>query len=160
MLLHEVFEKAPAAFLMFRDFLLQCRRQSAYLAYCEDSRDRDSQRKPFNIAVKTPRENERRLQCRVHETMLINRNENGFETHGGHQRTPPLRIVGEARDFAPFCARLAGERSARRCSLLSCKQDASPFYATKARLKSRSAAVSSHTEVCYPFGPKHGRTEQ
>src|SRR5262245_29683641 len=73
---------ATDVFLMFRDFVLQCRRQSAYLAYCEDSRDRNSQGEPFDIAVKPPRENERGLQCRVHETMLVNRNENGFETHG------------------------------------------------------------------------------
>ncbi len=86
MLLHEVFEKAPAAFLIFRDFLLRGQyRHSAYIAYCEVNGNRNSQREPFDVAVKTPRENERRLQCRVHETMLINRNENGFETHAGLQ---------------------------------------------------------------------------
>jgi hypothetical protein len=85
MLLHEVLEKAPAAFLVFRDFLLQCRRQNAYLAYCEGSRDRNSQGEPFDAAVKFPREKECGLQCRVREIMLFDWSENRPETHGDIQ---------------------------------------------------------------------------
>src|SRR5262249_57583239 len=82
MVLHEVLEQAPAPFLMFRDILLQCRRQSAYLAYREDSRDRDSQSEPFDVAVKLQSEKDCGLQCRVREIMLLDWSENRLETHG------------------------------------------------------------------------------
>src|SRR5262245_65466293 len=86
MLLHEVLEQAPAPFLMFRYFLLQCRRQSSYLAYCEDSRDRDySQSEPFDVAVKLPREKDCGLQCRVREIMLLYWSENSPDRHGNIQ---------------------------------------------------------------------------
>src|SRR4029453_14456587 len=85
MLLHEVLEKAPAAFLVFRDFLLQCRRQNPYLPYCEGSRDRNSQGEPFDAAVKFPREKECGLQCRVREIMLFDWSENRPETQADIQ---------------------------------------------------------------------------
>src|SRR5215472_4307737 len=82
MLLHEVLEKAAALFLVFRDVLFKCRyRHSAHVAYCEDSGNLDPQGEPFDVAVKFPREKESGLQCRVHEIMLFDRNENGLETH-------------------------------------------------------------------------------
>src|SRR5215813_15081766 len=83
MLLHEVLEKAAASFLIFCDVLFQCRyRHSAHIGYCEDSGNLKAQGEPFDVAVKFLREKQSRLQCRVHEIMLFNRNENGLETHG------------------------------------------------------------------------------
>ena len=94
MLLHEVLEKAPAPFLIFRDFLLKRGyRHSAYVACCEGSRYRNSQGKSFDVAVKFPREKECGLQCRVHEIMLFDRNENGLETHSDLQFERLLRVV-------------------------------------------------------------------
>src|SRR5260221_3482773 len=91
MLLHEVLEKAAASFLIFRDVLFQCRyRHGAHIGYCEDSGNLNTQGEPFDVAVKFPREKESGLQCRVHEIMLFDRNENGLEAHGDLQfvRTP------------------------------------------------------------------------
>src|SRR5215216_5182472 len=109
MLSHEVLEKAPAPFLMFRDFLPQFRRRSDYVAYCEGSRDRDLQVEPFDVAVKFPCEKEGGLQYRVREIMLFDRNENGLETHG---RSPIRARV------ASLCAQVddagAAARDARR----------------------------------------------
>src|SRR5262250_497484 len=86
MLLREVLEKAAALFLVFRDVLFKCRyRHSAHVAYCEDSGNLDPQGEPFAVAVKFPREKESGLQCRVHEIMLFDRNENGLEAHGDLQ---------------------------------------------------------------------------
>src|SRR5215212_8978235 len=93
MLLHEALEKTPASFLMFRDFLLQYRRQSAFGADCEGSRTRSSQGEPFDVAVKFPCEKEGGIQYRVREIMLFDRNEDGLETHGGSpidRASPPL----------------------------------------------------------------------
>src|SRR5215813_11487058 len=92
MLLHEVLEKAAALFLIFRDVLFPSRyRHSARVGYCEYSGNLDPQGEPFDVAVKFPREKESGLQCRVHETMLFDRNENGLEAHGDLQfvRTSP-----------------------------------------------------------------------
>src|SRR5262249_22672260 len=92
MLLHEVLEKAATSLLIFRNVLFQCRyRHSAHVAYCEDSGNLNAQGEPFDVAVKFPREKEGGLQCRVHEIMLFDRNENGLETHGDLQfvRTSP-----------------------------------------------------------------------
>src|SRR5215813_585811 len=104
MLLYEVLEQAPAPFLMFRYFLLQCRRQSSYLAYCEDSRDGDySQSEPFDVAVKLPREKDCGLQCRVREIMLLDWSENRLETHGDIQ----------------FCCARGARTGERGCGLLA-----------------------------------------
>jgi hypothetical protein len=82
MLLHEVLKKAPTPFRIFPDFLFQCRyRHNASVGYCEGSADRNSQGEPFDVAVKFLREKECGLQCRVHQIMLFDRNENGLETH-------------------------------------------------------------------------------
>src|SRR5262249_61489618 len=79
-------EKTSAAFLIFRDILLKRRyRHSADVAHCEDNGNLNAQGEPFDIAVKFPREKERGFQCRVHEIMLFDRNENGLETHGNLQ---------------------------------------------------------------------------
>src|SRR5215831_19782922 len=86
MLLHEVLEKAATSLLIFRNVLFQCRyRHSAHVGYCEDSGNLRVQGEPFDVAVKFPREKERSFQCRVHEIMLFDRNENGLETHGNLQ---------------------------------------------------------------------------
>src|SRR5262249_26767390 len=86
MLLHEVLEKAAASFLMFRDVLFQCRdRHSARVGDCEGSGNLTAQGEPFDVAVKSPRQKESGLQCRVHEIMLFDRNENGLETHDALQ---------------------------------------------------------------------------
>src|SRR5262249_1373343 len=103
MLLHEVLEQAPAPFLMFRDFLLQCWRQSACLAYREDSRDRDSQSEPFDVAVKLQSEKDCGLQCRVREIMLLDWSENRLETHGDIQ----------------FCCARGARTGERGCGLLA-----------------------------------------
>ncbi|TMJ26157.1 MAG: hypothetical protein E6G88_16380 [Alphaproteobacteria bacterium] len=81
--MHEVLEKALAPFLVFRDFLLQCRyRQRAYVAECEGRGDRNPQGESFDVAVELPRKKERGVQNRVREIMLFERNENGLEAHG------------------------------------------------------------------------------
>src|SRR5215831_15238938 len=104
MRLHEVLEQAAAALFMFRDVLLQCRdRHGADVADCEHRGELDAQGEPFDVAVEFAREQERGLQCRVHEIMLLDRNENGLETHGdllaiSHScaRRRPWTQVGEA----------------------------------------------------------------
>src|SRR5882757_2233441 len=94
MLLHEVLEKAAASFLIFRDVMFERRyRHSAHVAYCEDSGNLNAQGEPFDVAVKFPREKESGLQCRVHEIMLFDRNENGLETHSDLQFERLLRVV-------------------------------------------------------------------
>src|SRR5262245_5143966 len=86
MLLHEVLENAPSSFLTFLDVRFPSRyRHSARVGYCEYSGNLDPQGEPFDVAVKFPREKESGLQCRVHETMLFDRNENGLEAHGDLQ---------------------------------------------------------------------------
>src|SRR5262249_33453870 len=86
MLLHEVLEEAAASFLVFRDVLFQCRyRNRARVGDCKGNGNLTAQGEPFDVAVKFPREKESGLQCRVHETMLFDRNENGLEAHGDLQ---------------------------------------------------------------------------
>src|SRR5262249_24470237 len=82
MLLHEVLEKAAVSFLVFRDVLFQCRyRHRARVGDCEGNGNLSAQGDPFDVAVKFSREKESGLQCRVHEIMLFDRNENALETH-------------------------------------------------------------------------------
>src|SRR5262245_50981977 len=47
-------------------------------------------------------------------------------------------------------------RSKRSCSGYHCKTEFDPDQ-SQAGSKSRSAAVSCRTELCYPFGPTHRR---
>jgi hypothetical protein len=56
----------------------------------------------------------------------------------------PGRTKGPLGDLASSTSRTSG------C-------DATDPEPTLAELKSRSAAVSCRTEMCYRFGPKHGR---
>src|SRR5262249_8857044 len=89
---HEVLEQAAAALRVFHDVLFQRRyRHGAYVADGEDCGELDAQGEPFDVAVEFAREQEGGLQCRVHEIMLLDRNENGLETHGDlpFVRTPP-----------------------------------------------------------------------
>src|SRR6266851_9926914 len=96
MLLHEVLEKAAASFLIFHGVLFQCRyRHSAHIGYCEDSGNLNTQGEPFDVAVKFPREKESGLQCRVHEIMLFDRNENGLEPHGDLQFVRTLSVCAQ-----------------------------------------------------------------
>src|SRR5215831_1371099 len=119
MRLHEVIEQAAAALFIFRDVLLQCRyRHGADVAYCEDRGELDAQGEAFDVAVEFAREHERGLQCRVHEIMRLDRNENGLETHGDLLvvRTPPA-VGGGGRGFKTsrrFAHAPPGERSAPR----------------------------------------------
>src|SRR5262245_933755 len=129
MLLHECLEQAAAAFLVFLDVLLQCLyRHGAYVAYREGSGDWDSRGEPFDVAVELPPEKKRRLQCRVHDVVGFDRNENALETHG----PPPIRAGGngsaKANTMPVFVlvpaasVPLAGlHRRCRRCGARSCK---------------------------------------
>src|SRR5437773_1526354 len=67
--------------------------QRPHIGYCEDSGNLNAQGEPFDVAVKFPREKESGLQCRVHEIMLFDLNENGLESHGELQflRPSPAR---------------------------------------------------------------------
>src|SRR5262245_45509374 len=104
-------EKGPAAFLMFRDFLLQYRRQSSYLAYCE-GRDCNSQGEPFDVAVKLTGEKEccRRFFPEIVET----------ERRNGGSR-PPAKSAGKKRRGwwldVPRSARRAAARHPHRPNL-------------------------------------------
>src|SRR5262245_17394974 len=129
MLLHECLEQAAAAFLVFLDVLLQCLyRHGAYVAYREGSGDWDSRGEPFDVAVELPPEKKRRLQCRVHDVVGFDRNENALETHG----PPPIRAggIGSAKaNYVPVfvlvpaaSVPLAGlHRRCRRCRARSCE---------------------------------------
>src|SRR5438445_10955504 len=98
MILHEFLEKGSAPLLVFRDFLSRWRyRHSAYVAHCKGSGDINSQGKPFDVAVKFPREEQRSLQCRIHEVMLLGRNENGLKAHGDLQSERTSLSVRAAR---------------------------------------------------------------
>src|SRR5215831_15669946 len=107
---------------MFRDVLLQCRdRHGADVADGEHRGELDAQGEAFDVAVEFAREHERGLQCRVHEIMRLDWNENGLETHGdllaiSHScaRRRPCAQLGEALDVSPFRAGPAGEQSAPR----------------------------------------------
>src|SRR5262245_63835714 len=91
MLLHEFLEQAAAAFLVVLDVLLQCLyRHGANVADREGCGNWNSQREPFDVAVESPPEQECRLQCRVQEVVLFDRNENALEAHG----PPPIRVGG------------------------------------------------------------------
>src|SRR5262249_4374993 len=145
MLLHEVFEKAAASFLIFRDVLLERRyRHSARVSYCEDSGKLNTQGEPFDVAIKFPREKESGLQCRVHEIMLFDRNENGLEAHGDLQfmriRTPYAHIWGDAGNVSPFHAPPLGERSVPRL-LSSIVQTVRQARSSAARLSDEGIAL-------------------
>src|SRR5215468_2237192 len=108
MRLHEVLEQAAAALFMFRDVLFQCRdRYGADVADREHHGELDAQGEPFDVAVEFAREHERGLQCRVHEIMLLDRNENGLETHGD---LPFVRTSPAARRGGRGFRRLAVSR--------------------------------------------------
>src|SRR6516165_7184582 len=112
MRLHEVLEKAAAALLVFHDVLFQRRyRHGAYVAYGEDRGELHAQGEPFDVAVEFAREQERGLQCRVHEIMLLDRNENGLETHGD---LPFVRTSPAARGRGRGFGRLAVSRRTSR----------------------------------------------
>jgi hypothetical protein len=82
MLSHEVLEKVAAAFRIFRYFLFQYK-HTASIVRCEGGGGgRNVQGEPFDVAVELPREKKRGCQCRVHEIMRLDRNKDGFETHG------------------------------------------------------------------------------
>src|SRR5262245_18385476 len=131
MRLHEVLEQAAAALFIFRDVLLQCRdRHGADVTDCEHRRELDAQGEAFDEAVEFASEQERGLQCRVQEIMLLDRNENGLETHGdllaiSHScvRRRPCSEVGKAfgRLAVSRTTPAAGYRHPGR-SLLSCQQ--------------------------------------
>jgi hypothetical protein len=71
---------------MFGDFALQCGyRHSAYIAYREDGGGLTAQSEPFDVTVKLPHKKNSGFQCRSHEIVSFDGNENGLETHGGHQ---------------------------------------------------------------------------
>jgi hypothetical protein len=111
--LHEVLEKAAASFLIFRDVLLERRyRHSARVSYCEDSGKLNTQGEAFDVAVKFPREKESGLQCRVHEIMRFDRNENGLEAHGDLQFVPHSRAI--CAHMGPCRKRLAVSRTTTR----------------------------------------------
>jgi hypothetical protein len=101
--LHEALEKAPGPFRVVRAFLLQWGyRQSAYVAHCEGSGARNSQSKPFDVTVELPRKKERGFQCRVHEIMLLGRNENGLETHGRSPTRVRRKTLHDAHAFPSY----------------------------------------------------------
>ena len=56
---------------------------------------RTAQGKPFDVAVKHSPQKERGPQCRAHEMMLFDWNENGLETHG--DLPPPTEFARRAR---------------------------------------------------------------
>src|SRR5215831_3104180 len=108
MRLHEVLEQAAAALRVFHDVLFQRRyRHGAYVAYGEDRGELDAQGEPFDVAIELAREQERGLQCRFHEIMLLDRNENGLETHGD---LPFVRTSPAARAAGRGFRRLAVSR--------------------------------------------------
>ena len=89
---------------VWSNVLFQCRyRHSAHVAHCEESGNLNAQGEPFDVAVKFPREKESSLQCRVHEIMLFDRNENSLETHDDLQFVGTSLAVraqmAQARDF-------------------------------------------------------------
>src|SRR5260370_19693037 len=125
MLLHEVLEKAAASFLIFRDVLFErLYRHSIHVAYCDDGGNLNAQGESFDVAVKFPCEKESGLQCRVHEIMLFDRNENGLEAHGALQfvRTPYAHRGGDAGNVSPFTYHHSESDRHPGRSLLSCKQ--------------------------------------
>src|SRR5262249_9201705 len=142
MLLHEVLEKAAVSFLVFRDVLFQCRyRHRARVGDCEGNGNLSAQGEPFDVAVKFSREKESGLQCRVHEIMLFDRNENALETHddlqsvgtspavraqpSGHRTNEAaiaiksLTIPSRAFQFGDRAAREAAEFGRSRVQFLS-----------------------------------------
>jgi len=82
MLLHEGLEEAAGLFRIFCNILFSfgCR-HSGRFRRCGGGRVRNPQSKPFDATVKLLRQTERRFQCRAHEIMLFDGNENGSETH-------------------------------------------------------------------------------
>src|SRR5215471_3146944 len=160
MRLHEVLEQAAAALFIFRDVLLQCRdRHGADVADGEHRGELDAQGEAFDVAVEFAREHERGLQCRVHEIMLLDRNENGLETHGdllaiSHSCAPPAVRAGgrgfkTSRRFAHDPAE--SDRHPGR-SLLSCQQPGKldreqPDYRTSEAPFCRSAAFTGRGEA-------------
>src|SRR5262245_13021300 len=153
---------------MFRDVLLQCRdRHGADVADCEHRGELDAQGEPFDVAVEFAREHERGLQCRVHEIMLLDRNENGLETHGdllAISWRSPIRARRWARRW--MSRRFAhdpaeSDRHPGR-SLLSCRQPGKldrepPDYRTSEEPFCRSAAFTGRadtgncsTVACWP----------
>src|SRR5262249_3048698 len=109
--LHEVLEKAAALFLIFRDVLLQCRdRHGADVAHGEGGGELDAQGESFDVAVEFAREQKRGLQCRIHEIMLLDRHQNGLETHGN---LPFARTSLPARAQAGEASGLAVSRATR-----------------------------------------------
>src|SRR5215467_11995183 len=109
MLLHEVLEKGAVSILVFRDVLFQCRyRHRARVGDCEGNGNLSAQGEPFDVAVKFSREKESGLQCRVHEIMLFDRNENALDTQdklqsvgtsprgGGQESGHRTKLVGIA----------------------------------------------------------------
>src|SRR5262245_55133211 len=125
MLSHEALEQAAAAFLALLDVLFQCLyRHGADVAYREGSGDRNSQGESFDVAVELPGEHDCRLQRRIHEVVVFDRNENALEAHG----PPPIRVggIGSAKPTMCPCS-----CSPRRCQ--ACMADtgaAAPHHAT------------------------------
>src|SRR5262245_2570280 len=161
MRLHEALEQAAAALFIFRDVLLQCRdRHGADVADCEHRGELDAQGEAFDVAVEFARKQERGLQCRVHEIMLLDRNENGLETHGdllaiSHScaRRRPWAAVGEAlRHLAVSRTPPAESDRHPGRSLLSCKQPGKldreqPDYRPSEAPFCRSAAFTGRGEA-------------
>src|SRR5215468_5218925 len=157
MRLHEVLEQAAAALFMFRDVLFQCRdRYGADVADREHHGELDAQGEPFDVAVEFAREHERGLQRRVHEIMLLDRNENGLETHGDlpFVRAPPA-VRGGGRGFKTsrrFAHDPAESDRHPGRSLLSCRQPGEldreqPDYRTSEAPFCRSAAFTGRGEA-------------
>src|SRR4029077_16048571 len=95
--------------------------------YCEHSGELDAQGEAFDVAVKLAREKKSGLQCRVHEIVLFDRNENGLETHGD---LPFVRSAVRAQVARPETSRrfAHGQRGSHRHpggSLPSCKRPGS-----------------------------------
>src|SRR5262244_4456234 len=113
MLLHEVLEKGAVSILVFRDVLFQCRyRHRARVGDCEGNGNLSAQGEPFDVAVKFSREKESGLQCRVHEIMRFDRNENGLEAHGDLQFVPHSRAI--CAHMGPCRKRLTVSRKTTR----------------------------------------------
>src|SRR5499427_6749607 len=156
MRLHEVLEQAAAALRVFHDVLFQRRyRHGADVADGEHRGELDAQGEAFDVAVEFAREQERGLQCRVHEIMLLDRNENGLETHGDLLAISPPAVRAGGRGFKTS-RRFAHDPTAsdrhRGRSLLSCRQPGKldreqPDYRTSEAPFCRSAAFTGRGEA-------------
>src|SRR5262245_59949483 len=144
MRLHEGLEQAAAALRVFHDVLFQRRyRHGAYVADGEDRGEFDAKGEPFDVAVELAREQERGLQCRVHEIMLLDGNENGLESHGD---LPFVRASPAAR---------RGGRGFRRLAVLrrtSGRANGTPvalFY----HANSQASSIASRAITCRASRP-------